>query len=206
MKVLQVNRAVYVPIIILSFLVAVSCKQSTFDTEKALWTYLKDENNGYLQTKRVQGVDFSILYKPTDLLVQQELKGEAPSSKIDSLREKYGKHLYFSLSMSRNNQELLNSAAGNRHEFGKMVHTLAFGMENKIHLYTEKKDTIAMVDYNYPRMYGMSRKTSILLVYPKEAVKDAKEVNLTIEDLGFGTGEVRFIQTMDKINHQPQLY
>ncbi len=108
--------------------------------------------------------------------------------------------------MSRGNQELLNSVAGDRQQFGAMVQQLAFGMHDKIHLYTEKKDTIPMVDYIYPRMYGMSKNTSLLLVYPREDIINAQEVNLTIEDLGFGTGEVRFTQKGHQIKNQPKLY
>ena len=46
-----------------------------------------------------------------------------------------------------------------------MVNQLAFGMREKVHVYTQKKDTLEMLDYNYPRMYGMSPTTDILLIY-----------------------------------------
>ena len=53
-----------------------SCSSKTFDTKQELWTYLKEESNGYLQSKNINGYDFSLLYKPTDLLVEQELGSE----------------------------------------------------------------------------------------------------------------------------------
>lgn len=204
MRLLMGNRGAYI-LICIGYLLLSSCGQSSFDTEEALWEYLKDEDNGYLQKKSIRGVEYSLLYKPTDLLVLQEVGNKKDPLLIDSLRRKYSKYVYFNLSMSRGNQELLNSVAGDRQQFGAMVSQLAFGMHDKIHLYTETKDTIPMLDYNYPRMYGMSKSTSMLLVYPREDVINAQEVNLTIEDLGFGTGEVRFYQKGHSIKDQPKL-
>ncbi len=182
-----------------------SCFQKSFDTNDALWEYIKDENNGYIAHKTIAGVNYSLLYKPTDLLVQQELGSATDKTQVDNLRNKYGKYCYFNLSMSRGGQELLSSVAGDRQAFGKMVNELSFGMESKIHLYTENRDTIAMAEYSYPRMYGMSKSTSLLLVYPRDELEAAKEIHLAIEDLGFGTGEVRFKQAMNKIKKQPEL-
>ncbi|AXT52110.1 hypothetical protein D1818_15145 [Aquimarina sp. BL5] len=183
--------------IIITILVAAlllsSCSTKTFESKKELWNYLNDPENEYSHTKTVNGVDFSLVYKPTDLLVDQELSDEMTDSKIDSLRRKYDQYLYFNLSMSKNNQELLSNVAGNKQQFGAMVNQLAFGMEQKVHLYTPQKDTIEMADYIYPRMYGMSGATTILLVYPKKTmVTNAEHMTLSIEDLGFYTGEVKF--------------
>ncbi|MBW1296614.1 hypothetical protein [Aquimarina litoralis] len=179
--------------ILLGALLLTSCTTKTFDNKEELWEYVNNPENEYIHTKTVNGVDFSLVYKPTDVLVDQELSGQTTAKKIDSLRNKYGEHLYFNLSMAKNNKELLSNIAGNKQQFGAMVNQLAFGMEQKVHFYTSKKDTIAMSDYIYPRMYGMSGATTILLVYPKEAIVTNQEfMTLSIEDLGFYTGEVKF--------------
>ena len=179
---------------------------TTFDTTEEMWTYLKNPEHQYIQTKTVNGVNFSIVYKPTDLLVQQELGKEISSKAIDSLRKKYEKYLYFNLSMSKNNQELLNTVAGNKEQFGAMVNELAFGMEQKVHLYTPQKDIIPMADYIYPRMYGMSGATTMLLVYPRDKqLVDSDYMTFTIEDLGFYTGEVKLKISTKIINNEPQL-
>jgi hypothetical protein len=84
------------------FLLLTSCANKTFNNEQELWTYLKNPDNGYLQQKNINGYDFSLLYKPTDLLVAQELGENTSKERITALREKYQKQLYFTLSMSRN--------------------------------------------------------------------------------------------------------
>jgi hypothetical protein len=192
--------------ILLLFIVFYSCSSKTFDKKQDLWTYLKNPDNGYLQQKNINGYDFSLLYKPTDLLVAQELGEDKSKEQRTALREKYQKQLYFTLSMSRNGKELLSTTPKNRQEFGAMVNQLAFGMGEKVHLFTQKKDTLELLDYNYPRMYGMSRSTTMLFVYPRDE-KQLKEetLNFTIQDLGTYTGEVKFKIETDKIRNEPRL-
>lgn len=186
-------------------LVTTSCTQKTFNTETALLEYVKEEANGYTQYKTVNGVDYTLTYRPTDMLVKQEIGGNKNVS-VDSLRDKYNKYMYFNLSMSKNNQELLSVAPNNRNEFGAMVNQLAFGMNEKVHMYTPEKDTLEMVDFIYPRMYGMSRATTIMFVYPrdKESMKETY-LNFTVEDLGLYTGEVKFKINTENINNEPRL-
>ncbi|MCB4797227.1 hypothetical protein [Neotamlana laminarinivorans] len=183
-----------------------SCKQKSFDNETALLEYLQNETNGYTQYKTVNGVNYTITYRPTDALVNQELAGSKNTHKIKALRNKYKKYMYFNLSMSANNQELLSVAPKNRNEFGAMVNQLAFGMGEKVHVYTPNKDTLEMADFIYPRMYGMSRATTIMFVYPrdKKAMK-SEYINFTIEDLGLYTGEVKFKIPIKRIINEPKL-
>jgi hypothetical protein len=192
--------------ILLLFIVFYSCSSKTFDKKQDLWTYLKNPDNGYLQQKNINGYDFSLLYKPTDLLVAQELGENTSKERITALREKYQKQLYFTLSMSRNGKELLSTTPKNRQEFGAMVNQLAFGMGEKVHLFTQNKDTLELLDYNYPRMYGMSQSTTMLFVYPRDEKQLREEtLNFTIQDLGTYTGEVKFKIETYKIRNEPRL-
>jgi hypothetical protein len=91
-------------------------------------------------------------------------------------------------------------------EFSRLNQTLSFGMSNKVHLYSKQKDTIELLDYNYPRLYGMSRATSMMFVFPNDfdALKD-DYINFSIEDLGIQTGEIRFKIPTSLIKNQPTL-
>lgn len=193
-------------VLLINFVLVSSCTQKTFESEEALWHYLRDFDNGYVHQKNVNGIDFSLVQRPTDLLVKQELGDDIDAKKVRQLREKYSKYLYFNLSMSKNNQELLSTVPKNRNEFGAMVHQLAFGMHERVHLYTQKKDTIELVDYIYPRMYGMSRSTTMLFVYPREEEKLREDhLYFTIEDIGLFTGEIKFKIPVKKIRNEPKL-
>ncbi len=180
-------------VILTLLLLVLSCGSKEFDNPDALWKYIKNPENSYLQEKTIKGVDYKLLYKPHDLLVNQELGSTVNDSLIKKYRDKYKNYLYFTLSMSKSGHELLSHLARDRNKFGAMVNELAFGMERNVHVYTPKKDTLPMTDFIYPRMYGMSGSTSILFVYPKRAEDlKGKHLNFTIQDLGFNTGEVKF--------------
>ncbi|WP_223270781.1 hypothetical protein [Subsaximicrobium wynnwilliamsii] len=182
------------------------CQSSIYDNEESLLNYLKVESNGYVQHKTVNGVDFTLMYRPTDLLVKQEMGGMESTESIESLRKRYDKFLYFNLSMSRNNSELLNTEPKNKNQFTAMVNQLVFGMEEKVYLYTQKKDTIALADYIYPRMYGMTNATTIMFIYPKsEELLKQEYLTFVIQDLGLYTGEVKFKTELDLIINQPKL-
>jgi len=190
---------------LLLLLIISSCTK-TFDTQEEMNDFIKDEDNGYNYKKTIVGVDYVLQYRPTDLLVKQELGDEIDVTQLEKLRQKYNKYLYFNLSMSKNNQELLNGVARDKAKFGQMVNELAFGMEEKVHLYTPEKDTLAMADFIYPRMYGMSNATSLMIVYPRETkFMNQDYLNFVIEDLGLDTGDIKFKLNMQALQNQPQL-
>lgn len=200
-----VKRIVLSGLLLLLIVVATtSCTQKTFSTKKELWAYLKDADNGYTQSKSINGIDYTVYYKPTDLLVAQELDTVTKEA-IEKLRNKYKQYLYFTLTLSKNGKELLGTAP-NRQEFGRMVNQLSFGMGEKVHVYTPQKDTLNLLDYSAPRMYGMSPTTNMLFVYPNEEKYTNEEyLNFSIEDFGLNTGEVKFKIATDKIKEQPNL-
>ncbi|CAL2065077.1 hypothetical protein [Tenacibaculum sp. 190524A05c] len=193
-------------LILILTIIFMSCSSKSFDDKEKLWEYLRDSENGYLHTKNVNGYDFSIVYKPTDLMVTQELGQEYTKEDVEKFRKKYKKYIYFTLSMSRDNKELLSSTPKNRQEFGAMVNNLAFGMGEKVHVYTTKKDTLELLDYVYPRMYGMSKSTDMLFVYPRdENYLQDEYLNITVGDLGTYTGEVKFKIPTQKIKNEPKI-
>lgn len=183
-----------------------SCGGKKCDSKEELIQYISDESNGYRFKKTIQGVDFIVQYKPTDVLVKQEIDEMKDFNEIEKLRKKYNKFMYFDLSMSANNQELLSNVVAEKAKFGQMVTDLAFKMDEKVHLFTKDNDTLDMSDFIYPRMYGLTNSTNIMIVYPRDK-KYLKEeyLNLTVEDLGCNTGEVKFKLNSKQIINEPQL-
>lgn len=187
-------------------LLFISCEKRVFGTESEIKAYMSEEENNLRYEKNVNGVALALQYRPTDLLVNQEAAGDYNERKIDSLRKKYSKYMYFVLSISKNDKEILSSVNDDKEKYGQMINDLAFGMEEKIHLYTEAHDTIAMADFIYPRMYGMSNNTSIMLAFPREKEK-LKEPFLyfAFDDFGASTGEVKFKVDTQAILNEPTL-
>jgi len=183
-----------------------SCSQNTFDSEKELVSFLKDSDNGFFKEKIINGTTISLMYRPIDLLVQQELGSSAENKQIDSLRNIYSNYFYFGLNLTKDGQELLSVIPQNNNEFGAMVNQLSFGMNKVIHLYSSRKDTLEMTDYVYPRMYGFSKSTAMLLVYPRDVkITSADNFTISIEDIGLKTGEVKFKFDTNILNEEPEL-
>lgn len=183
-----------------------SCGSKTFKSKDELVAHLQDVDNGYHFDKSVNGIDYALTYRPTDLMVLQFIDDEDRTDKVDQLREKYSDYLYFNLSMSANGKELLNQKAQNRAEYGAKVNQLSFGMADKVFLTDQQKDTLALLDYTFPRTYGMGRSTSLLLVYENDhEAMQQEHLFLTVKDLGYGTGEVSFKIDTKKIRQQPRL-
>lgn len=191
------------PFILLLF---ISSCSKTFDTQEEMNDYIQNEDNGYHYKKTVANVDYVLQYRPTDLLVKQELGDDTNPAKVEKFRKHYGQYMYFNLSMSKNNQELLNGVAQDKAKFGQMVNELAFGMEEKLHLYSPTKDTLTLADFIYPRMYGMSNSTSIMIVYPRDTKYINQEyLNFVIEDLGLETGDIKFKLDTKALKKEPKL-
>lgn len=193
-------------IIILLTALLFSCSQKQFDSKEELVAYIKDPENGYVQEKQVNGVDIKLMYRPTDLLVAQELRGSKEPERIDSLRRKYNDYLYFNLSLSKDSKELLSAVPQDRNEFGIMVNQLVFGMIDKVTLRTGDQRMIKMIDFSYPRLYGVGRSTAFLLVFPLDELTATEDISLVIEDFGIGTGEVKFKLKQDLISSPPRIF
>lgn len=181
-----------------------SCRNESFDNAEELAAYIADEENGYCYKKEVNGVNYMLQYRPTDLLVQLEMGDSISEPMIQELRDKYNKYMYFNLTMSLNDKELLSNVVRDKQQFGQMVNDLAFNMDAKVHLYTPDKDTLEMADFVYPRMYGMTNASTILIVYPKDKEFLLEDYfNFTIEDLGLDTGEVKFKIITKPLRNEP---
>ncbi|CAL2064878.1 hypothetical protein [Tenacibaculum sp. 190524A05c] len=192
---------------LIAFSVLVSCSKKKFNSTRELLDHIENPVNQYLHTKNINGVNFSLLYNPTDVMVHRELSSEVNISRalIDSLRKNYSQYLYFNISISKNGKELLSNV-NSRENFGAMVQQLAFDMDKKVHMFTPQKDTIHLADYVYPRMYGMSDRTTMLFVYNKEdKLLQGEYINVTIQDLGFNTGEVKFKVPTEIIKEEVKL-
>ena len=203
---LEMKKMLKIGLGLLCLIMIFSCSKKAFETQKELLDYIQNEENGYFYKKTIVGVDYVLQYRPTDLLVKQELGDQVDAAQVDKLRQKYHKYLYFNLSMSKNNQELLNSVAQDKAKFGQMVNDLAFGMEEKVHMYTPEKDTLTMADFIYPRMYGMSNSTAIMIVYPRDTkYMNQDYLNFGIEDLGLDTDDIKFKLNTKALKNEPQL-
>ena len=169
-----------------------SCQKAV--SEQELVEYIKNPKNGVLIEKEVGTVNYKVYYRPSDLLVNQELKTHKviPDTLIGYYKNKYHKNLYFIVSVNQDNKDVLTNIAGNNQYHGAMVNQLAFGMGQKVLLTTSEKDTLQLLDYAFPRTYGAGQSTNMMFAFENKYLNQAEWVQLVVKDFGLQTGDIRF--------------
>ena len=181
------------------------CQSRHFANEQELRTYLEEKENGLSVTKSVNGGQFKLSFTPTDPLVLNELEDPENGEQVTKLREKYSHNLYFNLSISKQKRELLSDMSHGRNGFARLVNTLSFGLDESVHLFTSQRDTLPLIDFVYPRMYGMSQSTNVMFVFRDELINEEGDLNFVFQDIGLGTGDIRFKLPAAKILEEPTL-
>lgn len=181
------------------------CKPEYLDKE-GLIAYISDADNGLIKTQTIGGTEVSISYKPADLLILQEngWKPEISSEKYMALRDKYEHHYYFTLTLSKNNKEIVNVADVGLGNFSSLVETLSFRMGEFTNV-TTPKDTIAVADYVFSHTYGMSNANTLLYVFPKDRISDDGWVQFNLKEFGLGLGNLSFRFDTNNLNSIPKI-
>lgn len=201
--VLLMNRTVFI-LSILSLFIS-SCDKSY--SKEELIQYVNDENHGLIKTKEFGDVKLELIYKPNDFLIQQELssKKQFSEEEIQEVKNNFNKALYFTLNVSKGGKELEMSAIQSQDQFAKRIEQLSFGMRERIQIKTSNKSEIPLLDYVYPRMYGMTGQTTMLLVFDKEQVINEEWFDVIINGSNLGIGINKFRFESNKILNTPQL-
>lgn len=170
----------------------IACGPSPFDAAEALSEFATSSGD-LTKSSTSHGYTITVAYRPTDLLVHQEM-GNAPfsSEAIGSLRKKYSDYYYFILSLSRNNKEALYQPEGGLVQYSELVQTLSFRMKNYVTLTTSASDTIPVGDFILNRTYGLSQSTDLLFVFNKEKTRKKEWVQFNLNELGLDIGTQRF--------------
>lgn len=173
-------------------------------SEKDFTQYVEDSDNGLVKETEINSCKIKVMYKPSDLLVKQELVTLKNKSKtiVDSLRNKYNQYRYFILSMAKNGDDLLTMTSSDKAGFSDLLNELSFNMDKHVYITTER-DTAYLIDFVFPRLYETSHATHVLLVFNKNEIQSG-EITLHINDFG-GMGNIHFDFTQSDLNNVPLL-
>ncbi len=178
----------------LLILAAVGCSSPKEMTVEELNKYITEPEHSLVKSVEQNGYTINVIFRPTDLLVNQEIDGREGligEDKLKSIRRKYASHYYFMLELSRNNREAL-MPDGDPEQYGGLLQNLSFRMHDYVMLLTSKKDTIYVADFVMDRTYGLNNSTNILFAFSKESAKDKEWVQFNLKEFGLGTGDQRF--------------
>lgn len=168
-------------------------------TQQELISYLNDPDNGLKQEFLNQGIKVSVTYRPSDLIVQQNVGKEASSEE----KNEYSRYNYFILSMSANDKDILYKNSESRTQFSETLNRLNFTLPEYIYGIGEGKDTVYLADFYVPNFYGMGGVTQIMLAFPNEKKYEYFEVRL--KEIGLRIGEKRFLFKKKDIDNIPLL-
>ena len=160
------------PLIFLFATIICSCTPSINSAEE-LQAYIAQEKNGLTKVKSLGPVSCKVSYRPPDLLVAQELrKINMTSEEIQDLYDSYGAFVHFLVSFSVAGKEI--EAYNLQGDFGERVNVLAFQMGQHLHLLSDTKDTINVVDYQYQRTFGAGSSTDLLFAFDRAQLEKSK--------------------------------
>lgn len=178
-------------IYILLLLTGLASCQAAMLTEEELQQYSLDPENGLLQRIEKQNTVLEMYYKPTDLIVAQELKGvtdvnerKKTAARLDSLD-------YFVLRLSREGKEIETGYARNEEAFNKVIDYLSFNMAPDVFMVCQK-DTLTALDVVYARTFGSKDATSVMAVFNSNLKNNKADAKVFFDDPLFGTGLNQF--------------
>lgn len=183
---------------------AISCSPSSL-TEAELKQFVLEADNNLFQEKTINEVNVRITYRPTDLLVSQELTSATDTARISSLRAKYNKYYYFVLSLSKNQREAIQASAMPQAQFSELLQTISFRMGAYINMTTNASDTIPLADYVYNRTFGMGSSNDLLLVFNKEQAKPANWLQINLAEFGLGVGRQALRFNRKELDEVPEV-
>lgn len=164
---------------------------------------LQSEND-LTKEKEVNDFTVRVTYRPTDLLVYQEISGDTlDTARIAMLRKKYAHYYYFVLNLSKGSEEALHRLSGGQGQYSEVVQTLSFGMADHVTLTTSVKDTIPVGDFVLNRTYGMSNSTDLLFVFNRQKAKESEWIQFQLDEFGLGIGSQRFRFQRDLLDRAP---
>jgi len=181
-----------------------SCTPSHMDKQE-LNEWLLDESNGLSAEKEIGGIKLRATFRPTDLLIDQSLRGKYEEAKESELRGKYEAYAYFVLTMEKGGEDALYGTSGSQADFSEKLQTIAFRMGDFVNITTSAQDTIPVADYAFPRTFGIAKSTSLMFAFNKEAFKNKEWVSFNLNEFGLNTGDQRFKFQLSDIHNTPKL-
>lgn len=166
-----------------------------------LKAYALNAENGLIKSITDSDVAMELVYRPKDLVLEQEADGDLErwkeaAQKLDSLD-------YFVLRLSRNGEEIENTYAGNPDKFSQVISYLSASIAENIYLQKEKKyypESAILI-----RSYGMAGATSVLVVFKTCLYQQEGSFSVVFDDPLFGTGQNEFPFRCIDIKKTPRL-
>lgn len=197
--------------ILLSLSSVISACKSTIRTEKELYKWINDKDNGLVQEKTTNGFTLTAKYLPAELLAYREYESDktVPFNKV---LENYKKNKTFLMSIkvdtaTRHTGNILFQDAEGYAGYKQRILSFNFGLEEMVSLnYSEKK--YKPVLYTLENTFHIVDGKNVYLVFNIDSLKKQNkqdEMDLVFEDVHFSTGITHFQFKVTDLQNIPKI-
>jgi hypothetical protein len=157
-------------------------------------TYLADPDHGLTHTTKANGATITCTYRPTALLVLQDLASlpSATPATRDSLARAYAGKTYCTLTLARNGAEIENQFVNNPAAYQQVLTYLNTGIAADAFLATTARDSVPAAASMYVRQFGTTGHSTLLLVFDTHQLAPQHGFYLTLRGQRLGLGTLRF--------------
>lgn len=197
-------------ILVMFLVVLMSCK-STIHTEKELYKWINDKDNGLVQEKMTNGFVLTAKYLPAELLAYREYESDK-TIPFNKVLENYKKNKTFLMSIkvdtaTRHTGNVLFQDAEGYAGYKQRILSFNFGLEEMVSLnYSEKK--YKPVLYTLENTFNIVDGKNIYLVFNIDSLKKQNkqdEMDLVFEDVHFSTGITHFKFKVTDLQNIPKI-
>lgn len=180
----------FLPAILLIISLA-SCRQN-LESKSDYLSWFADDRNGLTKKQTVNGIDFIVTYRPTEVLLMQELdlSRDYSENEIKQIRSSYDSSLHFLMEISFPKDYAIKNST-DQSTFLKFFQELAFGIEDKVELITPD-GIYPPAFFHYERGYELAKKERFLFSFMKPDAKNFKEITFQYKDDLFNTSVLNF--------------
>ena len=208
-------------ILFISIIFLFSCTRS-FNSIDEFEKYVKGNDYPYLQTLNRKGIEVSLRYIPTDLImikyyreyeknlsavkqdttlsqIQLTQKIIDVKKELEQKKESFSNSIYFYLSFGFENDKddiVYNSMNSGFENYSEWLQRLLFGMKEFIYMKTPNAGVVPLSLYHMDRTYGLTKDRTLLLSFSTEfnevKLLDEKKLTLIIKEFGLHTGRLVF--------------
>lgn len=191
--------------IVLCFIGVIALLQSCnpqVKNKSDLYSYINDPKNELIDTINRMQVIAKITWQPWQLISNK--LGEIKDKRVPN-SSRFSENLYFILSLSKGNKELLRQLPFEK--YSQMVQVLSFRMFDFISAKPDEKEPIFPIECLFQQTYGMTNANMLLVVFKKKDLEDCRRLAISIKEFGLGIGELKFqlnaseIEQMEEIDY-----
>lgn len=209
----MLKQAIYFLMLVILFS---SCKKQQVNSVADYSKWINDPDNGLIITRKVNGLELSVKYLPSEYLQYKDLQrdGKMHQTETKEVKNDYKNTLTFLITVGPdeekgNKNDIMFNEISNYKEYTERLLSMNFEMDNNIVLKAgdiELKPVLSALE----NTYGLSKSRSIVIAFAptdtqRKQLESSDEIDFTYSDELFDMGTMHFNFSGKDINHLPYI-